>query len=1148
MANQEVLINIGPVAQYYFVEERVAGVPHMLQFINSVPGNDFMDIATLLAVDIRQRVAEAVVRYTGWDIRRAKRQTKGRLVASGGREGYSNGRVINWLRDLDGPMLLEILEDIQQNGSNPDMDFYEVIWEFWIIPQTIVGGASKNVRKPSWHKGTAYSKTWKGYEDEFGDISCAAFSICYGMYNDVKNKNYSKKIEYCVRDARLLMNECGWESFVTVDQLKVFVKHYPTKKLVVVNPFALYAIAVFFGVDFDTTGTEKDLLNNTIFLTYDPEQEHYGGIRTPTAVVKNAHAKNWVWCHQCDGCYNAIAKQPHECDDSRHTYKPQKKRTCSGCGVIVTGRCRQCDLRECMGCGSEYENNTFHTCLFMTRRAMNSHFQNEDIDIDIEEDEFFKYPENEYRILFADLESAMHKIEGTQKVIEEFYFDENGKYVTDEENVSLALTGYSYIEQRANYCYVEDGCDDGVQQMFRGDRCLDEFLDWVTSYNNGKNIVLFHYGSGYDARLIFAAAQKRFRTELKSPIVRGTKFLELKVGEAIFRDSILHLPGSLDSLGKAFKPPGGLVKGHFPILFNYQENVGKVFDTIPPLKYFAIPRDKRAYDELVAWHSKWEGTWDFSKEIEKYVIADVKVLKYVGMQFHKTLVAATGASPWYRATAPSFTHEYLKMQITKLMQLPKYKTPEYYEAIQDRVHDFWPILDGYQDAFARKCLRGGRTDVKCMRRTLTEDELKRGCRIKYIDVNSMYPAAQMCKEFPVGLPRVEIYDEKYIPCRTHTYESKCDCMPVLRPKFAKFKHHFLDQLTCEDILNDETFFGFGVFTTIPPKDIFTPLTVVYSDIDKKCLGTLRDEDHVEKYDTSESLKLMLRNGYKLVKIHAFHRYKKAESMWKRAGFGDLILQKMIVSGYAPESLKERKFIEDIYEEKFGMGEIVRTSWDKWCPDKAKKIIYKVVINSAWGKHVQKIVQSEFEVFNHENDLVSVMDFWSNVMAGNYEFKSGTFLSGGNLVNRFQKNKNKVKLDLHNCYVPAAIFVPEYGRIQLVEKLMELVEPLYHDTDSVIYVHDPMRDGELEVSDILGDWGEEDISMEDVHGGIVEFVAMGPKTYGLKCRDGHSMIKAKGVKMNHATSDLFNFDVMKYLVDEYLDEGQSKIVQVGFYLF
>lgn len=1155
-------------AEYRYDIRYTNNAPHLVRFENVRPGSDMISSAQELATDMRRRVGEAVATYTGWSVRQAINRVQGILSATGGRGGYSTGEDVDFLRDFSGETLTDLLAWIQQDGSNPDMTFWEIVWDFWIIPNTIVGGAGQNIRKPKWHTAAAYSQTWKGYADDQGSISCAAFAICWGLYSSQKSKHY-ERINNAVKDARELMDELGWGAFVTVQELKKFVDHYPSKKLVVIQPFAIPAIAKYVGTEFDPEREEADLLKDTIFLTYDPTQEHYGSVRNPTVVIGNAHGRNvgrnntkWRWCCHCDMAYDRIittTNPKHECDDARGCENQKKSRTCGSCQMIVNGACYSCDGRDCKGCGSKYNNNTFHRCLFMTRKGLNSHFENEDLDVDQEEDDFFKTPENEYRIIFADLESAMHKIKGNQMVIEGFNRGEDGKYeyiyspeLEDDESVpqaTMALYGYTHIEQRANYCYAEDGCDDSVQKMFKGDDCLNEFLDWVTSYNDGKNIVLFHYGSGYDARLIFAAAQKRFRTELKSPIIRGTKFLELKVGNAIFRDSILHLPGSLDSLGKAFKPPGGLVKGHFPILFNYQENVGKVFDTIPGLEWFATPKDKKAYDDLKAWHSNWQGPWDFSKEIEKYVIADVKVLKYVGMEFHKTLVAATGASPWYRATAPSFTHEFLKVRVTKLMELPPPRSEEYAAAIQDRVYDFWPILEPYEDSFARRCLRGGRTDVKCMRRYLTEDEIRRGCQIRYIDVNSMYPGVQMSKEFPVGLPRIEIYDMRYIPCRNHENLGKCNCVVGKRNPFPKFKHHVMDgDLTAEEILNDDTFFGFGVFTTIPPKNIFTPLTVTYSESEKKCLATLRDEEHQEKYDTSETLKLMLRNGYKLVKVHAFHRYKKAESIWKRAGFGDLILQKMMVSGEAPVSLAERKYLEDVYEERFGMGNSVKESWDNWAPDKAKKIIYKVVINSAWGKHVQKLIQTECEVFNAINDLQSINTFWDNVMKGNVKFKDGLCLSGGSVMHRFEKRREHVKLDLHNCYTPAAIFVPEYGRIQLVEMLMKLKEPLYHDTDSVIFFHDPMRDEEIEVSDILGDWGEEEISLEQEHGGIVEFVAMGPKSYGLKCKDGYTTVKAKGIRMNYATEDLFNYDVMKYMVDQFIDNEKKIVTEVRLRFF
>lgn len=979
-----------------------------------------------------------------------------------------------------------------------------------------------------------------------------------------KNKSYNR-LTPAIKDARKLMEELNWPSTVTIAGLKDFITKYPTKKLVVIVPQAIVPLAVYIGSEFDSAREEKLLKDDTIFLTLCGIQKHYGATKTPGIIVGNAHkAKasqstpaSWSWCHHCNEPYNNRCPTLHTCEDARNYFSAKKPRPCPDCNMVVTGRCYNCQGRECGTCASTYPNNTYHRCLFMTRKTLNSHFENEDHNIDEDDDEFFKPAENGYRLIIADLESAMYSVSSNRQSIQHFMFTEDGKYDPDgvvdvdpddgSPETDIAFYGFQHIEQRANYCYAEDGCDDTVQKMFKGENCLMEFIQWVTAYNDGKNIVLFHYGSGYDARLIFAAAHKHFKTEVKAPIIRGTKFLELKIGKTIFRDSILHIPGSLNSLGESFKPPGGLLKGHFPILYNTVENLGKILDQPPPLEYFAIPKDEKAYKSLVDWHTNFQGPWDFNKEIEKYVIADVKVLKYVCMQFHSTIVEATGGSPWYRATAPSFVHEYLKVQVTKLMNLPPPKSEEYAQAIQDCIPDYWPVLEPYEDSFARRCLRGGRTDVKCMKRILTLAEIERGCKILYIDVNSMYPGVQMSEKFPVGLPQIEIYDIQYIPCYTHAMDQKCNCTLNRRGSFKKFEFTLIEQQpSAESIINDDTFFGFGCFTTIPPKDIFIPLTVVYSEKDKKCLATLRDEDHIEKFETSESLKLMLRNGYKLVKVHAFHRYKKAESIWRQVGFGNLILEKMKVGSNAPESLEERQYLERIYEERFGMGEILKNSWDLWGKNKAKKIIYKVLINSAWGKHVQRLVMSECELFNFTNDISRVHDFWANIINGNLKFKDGTFLGPDIILNRFEKAASQVKLDLHNCYTPAAIMVPEYGRIQLVNQLLAIAEPLYHDTDSIICFHDPTIHPPIHTSDILGEWGEEDISLTSEHGGIREFVAMGPKSYAVLCADGYSEVKAKGIRLNYATGELINFHVMKEIVEAYLEGRPSDRLKVYYY--
>lgn len=1158
-----------PRATFRFDIRTAAGAPHVITFTPTTPGAEteagLRTAAGTLATEIRRQVTASVMNYTNWGRRYALTHVRGIISAinlEGG--GNASGNEITELNRLRAEDLIAILENIQE--SNAEVGFFDIEWQFWITPQSLVRGGSQNISKPKWHTSAAFSQTWKGYSDSEGPISCAAFAIVWSLYSNFdfniggdKNKHYNR-INPAIKDARKLMQELNWESDVTLASLKDFTVKYPSKKLIVISPFALVPSAVYIGSDFDSTREEKFLKQDTIFLTFCAVQLHYGATRTPNQIIENAHGRTvgkssgtWSWCHHCDEPYYNLSPTPHTCEDARNFHQRLKSRTCKECNMVVTGRCYNCQGRECKTCASTYENNTFHRCLFMTRKSLNSHFENEDHDIDEEEDEFFKPADNDYRLIIADLESAMYSVDSNRQSIQHFMFTEEGQYdpegvvAVDEEDFSpltdIAFYGFQHIEQRANYCYAEDGCDDSVKKMFKGEDCLFDFIEWVTSYNDGKNIVLFHYGSGYDARLIFAAAHKRYKTTVKAPIIRGTKFLELKIGRTIFRDSILHIPGSLHSLGESFKPPGGLLKGHFPVLYNTVENLGKVLDKPPPLEYFAIPKNKAAYLELVNWHKNFEGPWDFNKEIEKYVIADVKVLKYVCMQFHSTIVKATGGSPWYRATAPSFVHEFLKLQVTKLMNLPSPKSEEYAEAIQASIPDFWPILDPYEDSFARQCLRGGRTDVKCMKRILTQDEIDRGCKILYIDVNSMYPGVQMSEKFPVGLPSIEIYDIQYTPCITHSLEPKCNCTLNKRGTFQKLSYTHLDQhQTTEQILNDDTFFGFGCFTTIPPKDLFIPLTVVYSESEKKCLATLRDEDHREKFDTSESLKLMLRNGYKLVKIHAFHRYKKSESIWRKIGFGDLILEKMKVSSSAPP-VEERPNLERIYEEKFGMGEMLKNSWNQWQKNKAKKIVYKVLINSAWGKHVQRLVLSECELFNFTNDISRVHDFWENIINGNLKFKDGIFLGPDIILNRFEKSSSKVKLDLHNCYTPAAIFVPEYGRLQLVNQLLKTVEPLYHDTDSIICFHDPTIHPPIDTSDILGEWGEEDVSLISTHGGIREFVAMGPKSYAVRCADGYSEVKAKGIRLNYATENLINFEVMKEIVTAYLENRDPVVVKV-----
>jgi hypothetical protein len=59
-----------------------------------------------------------------------------------------------------------------------------------------------------------------------------------------------------------------------------------------------------------------------------------------------------------------------------------------------------------------------------------------------------------------------------------------------------------------------------------------------------------------------------------------------------------------------------------------------------------------------------------------------------------------------------------------------------------------------------------------------------------------------------------------------------------------------------------------------------------------------------------------------------------------------------------------------------------------------------------------------------------------------------------------------------------------------------------------------------------------------NGGIKTFVGLGPKSYALKTwKNGKTVVKAKGLSLRHAHSNLINFDVMEMMAKEFLETGE-----------
>jgi hypothetical protein len=482
-----------------------------------------------------------------------------------------------------------------------------------------------------------------------------------------------------------------------------------------------------------------------------------------------------------------------------------------------------------------------------------------------------------------------------------------------------------------------------------------------------------------------------------------------------------------------------------------------------------------------------------------------------------------------------------------------YELPENKEEKQERIKELencWNILTAPEYWFVRNCLRGGRTDVRKLYHKLSENEIQRGCKICYVDVVSMYPAVQVKYDYPVGIPEIRIYDAKYYPCKKQkcqTTESNyfefCNCCWYEKSRSPDRSLNIkinilddgmgvrtvLDQPTEQEILNS---FGFicvsGYYSN---KHIYHPPLVMFDPKTKKCTASL--EDIQEGFFTTEEFKEALKVGFKITKVHRIDHYKRAPGLWNDL-MKKLFIEKMVNSGPAPESMEEREHLVNEYEEKFGLGEEIASSFSRMKYDGVLRTVYKILQNCAWGKHCERPNVDEHFLFNEMEDQ---SELWECIQNEVHKLKRwdqfGIFtditVGGGDLKEN----------DFTKTYIPAGCYVPAYGRLTLYNQMKRLGDRvLYHDTDSIIYLYDPQQYN-IRTSETWGEWEEEKVSIK----GISEFVSIGPKSYGIRTFDGEESLKLKGLSLKYSHHNLVTFDTLKTFV---LNDAQKLMIpQFGF---
>lgn len=751
-----------------------------------------------------------------------------------------------------------------------------------------------------------------------------------------------------------------------------------------------------------------------------------------------------------------------------------------------------------------------------------------------------------YKLWVYDLESCVKLIDN--EVSLRFETTEDGQFVLHNGQVRLIETQKGMHD--VNLVVYRNVFEEGSEVVLRGPRALDSFVTTMLNVNHGRNICIAHNGSGYDSRLVFETATKYSEDFKLVPITRGTKFMQLKVGQTIFRDSLLHLPGSLANLSKSFF--GDIAeKGYFPHLFNSEENYGYV-GMIPAKKYFDLTfsvSDEKGYVAFNTWYNSWLGkTWTFQHELEKYCKNDVMILGMLVEAYHTICVGKFKISPWFSTTAPSYVHSVVKSQISteQFLQMPKGDLLGCTNRIKELAWmEHWGVLVSNEYWFARAALRGGRTDVRKLYHTVDKQDWDRGVRIRYQDIVSMYPFVQIAREYPVGLPSIWIYDRDYYPCYEHRnphtgnfVSQKCNCTyqeKVRRVDKRLFIPDCHTTPTVEEILQNSDFFGIVCASLTPPTNLFHPVLVVWDPCAGKCIGSL--EPIIGGVFTSFEFKLALQKGYRLDKLHRLDMYQKAPGLWNPF-IKDLYIEKMANSEPTPFEEVQEQLLEDYSKEPFEMAEMVDSSFPRWADSPAKRQVFKIMLNSGWGKHCQRPNLPLMQIIS-STDCEEVKNLFNNAQSEKINIKQVTAFNNRVMVKSEVFGKSNPSF--HDSYLPAGLFVPAYGRMMLYEQLDKLDKRvLYHDTDSIVYVYDPLLYN-IPESDVWGSWSVE--KFDTKNGGIREFVGLGPKSYGMKAENGENYIKVKGLCLRRAHEKLLNFEIMKKTVLDYMQTTRISSISI-----
>ncbi|XP_025767680.1 uncharacterized protein LOC112848298 [Oreochromis niloticus] len=397
----------------------------------------------------------------------------------------------------------------------------------------------------------------------------------------------------------------------------------------------------------------------------------------------------------------------------------------------------------------------------------------------------------------------------------------------------------------------------------------------------------------------------------------------------------------------------------------------------------------------------------------------------------------------------------------------------------------------------RDALFGGRTSPAQLRCSAGPGE-----RIGYVDVTSLYPFVNSTCSYPLGHPQII---------------------------FRNFQH-------------PKNYFGFIKAVVYPPRALYFPV-LPYKTKSGKLLFTLcrtcaemnnqqgvcnhsNEERALKGVWTTVEFNLALEKGYQISRITEVWHFEKQSNTIFTDYVHHFLRKKQEASGYPSDVVTEED--KQLYIKDYQAKQGITLDPENIKLNPAKRQMAKLCLNSFWGKFGQRnnLTQSK---------LVSDPEEFFNLMfSPKYKVTYFSFVSDDVALIQWCYGDLCTPLPNSTDNIFIAAFTTSYGRMKLYSYLDQLQErAIYYDTDSVVYLT-KQNQSQLELGRYLGDLTNE-LEQDDF---ITEFVAAGPKSYGYMTKKGKVVLKAKGITQTHDVCERVNFESVKNLVDNYIDNSEG----------